>query len=279
MPNLYETLLIVTPEADDEGINAVIGDLRTVVEADEGTMLQARIWERNRKLAYQVKGKTEGHYVLLHSEGTIDLPQLLKAKMKLDEAVIRSIVVRLEGPHEVAARKELDELEGDQTSVVAEQKAAAERRAIARAAAATRTTAEVVADEEALEAERAAATVTPAIVGVDSSEAATSAEETPEAGPDLDVEAEPASQDDAVAEPEDAVAESDDAVAESDDAVAESDAAVVESDAVVAESDAAGDEEPAVSPDSTGPDEGTPEETAPQADADEAVADEEEKES
>jgi len=265
MPNLYETLLIVTPEADDEGINAVIGDLRTVVEADEGTMLQARIWERNRKLAYQVKGKTEGHYVLLHSEGTIDLPQLLKAKMKLDEAVIRSIVVRLEGPHEVVTRKELDELEGDQTSVIAEQKAAAERRAIARAAAATRTTAEVVADEEALEAERAAATVTPAIVGVDSSEAATSAEETPEAGPDLDVEAEPAAQDETVAE--------------SDDAVAESDAAVVESDAAVVESDAAGDEELAVSPDSTGPDEGTPEETAPQADADEAVADEEEKES
>ena len=270
MPNLYETLLIVTPEADDEGINAVIGDLRTVVEADEGTMLQARIWERNRKLAYQVKGKTEGHYVLLHSEGTIDLPQLLKAKMKLDEAVIRSIVVRLEGPHEAAARKELDELEGDQTAEIALQKAAAERRAVARAAAATRTTAEVVADEEALEAEQAAAAAAaaPAIIGVDSSEAAPADvdsseaapadvdgaeaapadEETPEAGPDSDVEAEPASQDDAPADVE-----------------------------------AAGDDEPAASGDSSAPDEGTveqtAEETAPQADADDAVADEEEKES
>ena len=34
MPNLYETLLIVTPEADDEGVSAVIGDLRTTIESD-----------------------------------------------------------------------------------------------------------------------------------------------------------------------------------------------------------------------------------------------------
>jgi len=242
MPNLYETLLIVTPEADDEGINAVIGDLRTVVEANEGTMLQARIWERNRKLAYQVKGKTEGHYVLLHSEGTGDLPQLLKAKMKLDDDVIRSIVVRLEGPHEAVVRKELEEMEGDPTAEITAQKAAAERRAIARAAAATRTTAQVVADEEKLEAAQAAARVTPAIIGVDSSEAAT---------PALDVEEEPASQDDAVAELDEVTDELDDTVAD----------------------------ELAASRDAAAPDEGTLEETAPQADADEAVADDEKKES
>ena len=243
MPNLYETLLIVTPEADDEGINAVIGDLRSVVDANEGTMLQARIWERNRKLAYQVKGKTEGHYVLLHSEGSIDLPQLLKAKMKLDEAVIRNIVVRLEGPHEASVRKELDELEGDQAAEIALQKAAAERRAIARAAAATRTTAEVAAEQEALRAEQAAAAAAaaPAIIGVDSSEAVPSGEETSEAGSDIEVEAAPA------------------------------------------DLAPAGAEEPAASGDSSAPAEVTPaeitEETATQADADDAVADEEEKES
>ena len=249
MPNLYETLLIVTPEADDEGINAVIGDLRTVVEADEGTMLQARIWERNRKLAYQVKGKTEGHYVLLHSEGTTDLPQLLKAKMKLHEAVIRSIVVRLEGPHEATVRKELEELEGDQSAEIAIQKAAAERRAVARAAAATRTTAEVAAEQEARRAEAAAAAAAaaPAIIGVDSSEAAPSVEETSEVGSDIDAEAAPTTAD------------------------------------ATANLEPAASDEPAGSWDSSEPGEATPadvtEETAPQADVDDAVADEEEKES
>jgi len=253
MPNLYETLLIVTPEADDEGINAVIGDLRSVVDANEGTMLQARIWERNRKLAYQVKGKTEGHFVLLHSEGSTDLPQLLKAKMKLDEAVIRSIVVRLEGPHEAVVRKELEEIEGDSAAGIAQQMAAAERRAVARAAAATRTTAEVVADEEALEAQlaaaaAAAAAATPAIIGEDSSATAppieATPEETPEGGTELDLEEAPSLEDEA---PEDSAA--------------------------------AEDDEPTASRDAAGAGEEIPEETAPQADGDEAVADEEEKES
>ena len=34
MQNFYETLLIVTPEADDDGVSAVIGDLRTTIESD-----------------------------------------------------------------------------------------------------------------------------------------------------------------------------------------------------------------------------------------------------
>lgn len=255
MPNLYETLLIVTPEADDEGINAVIGDLRALVDANGGTMLQARIWERNRKLAYQVKGKTEGHYVLLHSEGSGDLPQVLKAKMRLDEAVIRFIVVRLEDVHEADARKEIAELEDDQSAVIAAQKTAAERRAVARAAAATRTTAEVVAAEVAIEAEQAAAAAEPAIVGVDSSEADPSAEETPAVEVGFDVEAESKLEDETAAEVD---------AADHDEPVAEVDAV---------------DHGEAASEDSTGPGERIIEGTAPQADADEAVADEEEKES
>ena len=48
MQNLYETLLIVTPEADDERVSAVIGDLRATIENDGGSVLQAGVWERRR---------------------------------------------------------------------------------------------------------------------------------------------------------------------------------------------------------------------------------------
>ena len=77
MQNFYETLLIVAPEADEEGVSAVIGDLRAAIESDGGTVLQARVWER-RKLAYTVKGKTDGIYVLIHAEGERTLPAVLK---------------------------------------------------------------------------------------------------------------------------------------------------------------------------------------------------------
>ena len=149
MSNFYETLLIVTPEADEEGVSAVIGDLRATIESDGGTVLQARVWER-RKLAYIVKGKTEGIYVLIHAEGERTLPAVLKDRMKLDESVIRSMVVRLKDQQEIDVRQEIAERDhaGDAT-VIEEQRAAAERRHEAEAVAAAMSLDEIVAAEEA----------------------------------------------------------------------------------------------------------------------------------
>ena len=154
MQNFYETLLIVAPEADEEGVSAVIGDLRAAIESDGGTVLQARVWER-RKLAYMVKGKTDGIYVLIHAEGERTLPAVLKDRMKLDESVIRSMVVRLKDQQEIDVRQEIAERDhaGDAT-VIEEQRAAAERRHEAEAVAAAMSLDEIVAAEEA-EAEAA----------------------------------------------------------------------------------------------------------------------------
>jgi small subunit ribosomal protein S6 len=154
MQNFYETLLIVTPEADDDGVSAVIGDLRTTIESDGGTVLQARVWER-RKLAYMVKGKTEGIYVIIHADGERTLPAVLKERMKLDESVIRSMVVRLSGQQEIDVRQEIAERDhaGDEAAIE-EQRVAAERRHEAEAASAAMSLDEIVAAEEA-EAETA----------------------------------------------------------------------------------------------------------------------------
>ena len=149
MPNLYETLLIVTPEADDEGVSAVIGDLRATIESDGGTVLQAGVWGR-RKLAYMVKGKTEGIYVLIYADGERTLPAALKDRMKLDESVIRSMVVRLQDLQETEVRQQIAEVDhaGDAAEIEA-QRVAAERRHEAEAVAATMSLDEIVAAEEA----------------------------------------------------------------------------------------------------------------------------------
>jgi small subunit ribosomal protein S6 len=149
MPNLYETLLIVTPEADEDGVNAVIGDLRATIEADGGTVLQAGVWQR-RQLAYQVKGKTEGIYVLIYADGEHTLPYALKDRMKLDEAVIRSMVVRLEDQQEADVRAEIAAADHSAEGAEIEaQRAAAEARAEAEAAAAAMSLEELAAAEEA----------------------------------------------------------------------------------------------------------------------------------
>lgn len=157
MPYLYETLLIVTPEADDDGVNAVIGDLRTTIEADGGTVLQAGVWQR-RQLAYQVMGKTEGIFVLIYADGETSLPYALKDRMKLDEAVIRSLVVRLEDQQEADVRAEIASGDhGADESAAEAQRLAAERRQEAEAAAAAMSLDEIAAAEEAAAAEAAEA--------------------------------------------------------------------------------------------------------------------------
>lgn len=172
MSNLYETLIIVTPEADDERINAVIGDLRTVVEKDGGSVLQAGVWER-RKLAYQVKGKSEGVYVLMYADGPHTLPAFLKHRMKLDEAVMRAMVVRLEDPQESDVRAEIAKADHSHDAEEAErQRAAAERRHEAEQAAAAMSLEEQVAAEQVEGAAEGEETAEPEVAEAEAAEAA-----------------------------------------------------------------------------------------------------------
>ena len=143
MPNLYETLLIVTPEADDEGVNAVIGDLRAALEANDGKVLQSGVWQR-RQLAYQVKGKREGIYVLVYAEGGINLPAVVKHRLRLDEAVLRHLVVRVEDQQESDVRAQIAAAD-DPTGNIQAQRTAAERRAAKAAEAAAVSAAELEA--------------------------------------------------------------------------------------------------------------------------------------
>jgi ribosomal protein S6 len=143
MPNLYETLLIVTPEANDEGVNAVIGDLRAALEANDGKVLQSGVWQR-RQLAYQVKGKREGIYVLVYAEGGTNLPAVVKHRLRLDEAVLRHLVVRVEDPQETDVRAQIAAAD-DPTGNVQAQRTAAERRAAKAAEAAAMSAAELEA--------------------------------------------------------------------------------------------------------------------------------------
>ena len=146
MPNLYETLLIVTPEADDEGVNAVIGDLRAALEANDGKVLQAGVWQR-RQLAYQVKGKKEGIYLLVYAEGGTNLPAVVKHRLRLDEAVLRHLVVRVEDPQETDVREQIAAAD-DPTGNVQAQRTAAERRAAKAAEAAALSAAELEATDQ-----------------------------------------------------------------------------------------------------------------------------------
>lgn len=94
--NKYETLYIVTPELEDEAIQGVIKKFSDVIAANGGQVEKVDEWGR-RKLAYPIDYKTEGYYVLVDFEAAPELPRELERNFKIDESILRYMVVRKDG--------------------------------------------------------------------------------------------------------------------------------------------------------------------------------------
>ena len=60
----YEAVYIVDADLGDEQIGVITAKYRQIVETGGGTVEKIDVWER-RKLAYEIKGRTEGIYVVM----------------------------------------------------------------------------------------------------------------------------------------------------------------------------------------------------------------------
>lgn len=103
----YETFFIVDPDLPDEA-NAVIDEkIKNIVSSSGGSVLEYASWGK-KKLAYPVKKRTRGHYVLMEYAGGPELVAELERNMRLDERLLKFITVKLEDrfdPEREAARR------------------------------------------------------------------------------------------------------------------------------------------------------------------------------
>lgn len=91
----YETFFIMDPDLPDE-ITAVVDEkVKTVVTSSGGSVLTYVPWGK-KKLAYTVKKRTRGHYVLMEYAGDPKLVAELERNMRLDERVLKFITVLLD---------------------------------------------------------------------------------------------------------------------------------------------------------------------------------------
>lgn len=93
----YEACYIVKPDATDDQIKATIAKYKGVVEHAGGTVDRTGIWER-RKLAFEIKGYTEGIYVLLNFQGEAKVEVELRRifQISIGEDQIRYMIVKPE---------------------------------------------------------------------------------------------------------------------------------------------------------------------------------------
>lgn len=90
----YETIFIVNATLEDDKIAAVVEKFRSVVEAN-ATIEKVEEWGK-RKLAYPIDYMPEGYYVLIAFSSDRDFPTELDRLYNINDAVIRSIIVKVE---------------------------------------------------------------------------------------------------------------------------------------------------------------------------------------
>ena len=108
----YEALYIGSPELEDGDIQTLSQEVETFITSNGGTIVRSEIWGK-RKLAYLVKKYSEGNYILLRFQAKPDFIQKLEQWFKLNDSIIRYMVLlfddhMLNAEVEQARRKEED---------------------------------------------------------------------------------------------------------------------------------------------------------------------------
>ena len=91
----YETIFILDPDLEEEQTQFTLEKVKGIITQTNGEILKVEDWGK-RKLAYEVKKKPKGHYILIHFSGTPALLSELERNFRVMDAVIKFQSVRLD---------------------------------------------------------------------------------------------------------------------------------------------------------------------------------------
>ena len=101
LTNSYETLFIVDAQLAEEEIKALVEKFTSLIAAN-GTLGEVSEWGK-RRLAYPINDIPEGYYVLVNFKSGADFIAELERIFRIDENIMRDIVLRDEAPKSAAA--------------------------------------------------------------------------------------------------------------------------------------------------------------------------------
>ncbi|WP_312720814.1 30S ribosomal protein S6 [Mobilicoccus sp.] len=91
----YELMMILDPEVDDRQVAPTLERFLTVVKNDKGTIDNIDLMGR-RRLAYDIKKKSEGVYVVVNFTAEPATAKELDRQLGLSEQVLRTKLLRPE---------------------------------------------------------------------------------------------------------------------------------------------------------------------------------------
>ena len=101
--NQYEVMYVIDAALEDSARVELIDRFSDLVKKNGGEIDRVDEWGK-RRLAYAINYKTEGYYVLMYITAPADLPRELERNFRIADAVLRSLVIRFEGP--IPAKRE-----------------------------------------------------------------------------------------------------------------------------------------------------------------------------
>lgn len=93
--NKYESLYVINPTVDEEGIKALVEKFSSLIVQEGGEVTNVDEWGK-RRLAFPVKDFKEGYYVLMHFTAVPEVPQELERVFKITDGIIRYLTVKLD---------------------------------------------------------------------------------------------------------------------------------------------------------------------------------------
>ena len=91
----YEIMIILDPEIEERTVAPSLDKYLTVVKSDGGSVDKVDIWGR-RRLAYDIKKKSEGIYAVVNFSAEPATAKELDRQLGLNEVVLRTKVLRTE---------------------------------------------------------------------------------------------------------------------------------------------------------------------------------------
>jgi small subunit ribosomal protein S6 len=107
----YEITYILDPALPDEEVTALKERFSQLAQGQGAELTKLTQWDR-RRLAYPIRNKRDGIYVIMELRAEPAAVQEVARQLKLTEAVLRHIVVRRELPPPRAEKREEGEDEG-----------------------------------------------------------------------------------------------------------------------------------------------------------------------
>ncbi len=91
----YEIMYIINSELDEEQTTAVMEKFKGIIEKNGGELVKLDKWGK-RRLAYEIKRKRDGFYVLMIVNGPPEVVHELDRVFKITDEVIKHMILREE---------------------------------------------------------------------------------------------------------------------------------------------------------------------------------------